>query len=53
MFGDAEERRLVTAVAELANSNPFLPQRMALERRALGDRYVDDLPVWSRREPAT
>jgi len=50
MFHGAEERRVVRAVAELANSNPFLPQRMELERRALGDRYVDDRPVWSRLE---
>ncbi|MEO1998134.1 MAG: sigma 54-interacting transcriptional regulator [Planctomycetaceae bacterium] len=50
MFRSETEKRLVRAIALLANSNPFEPQRMDLERRALGDQFEDDLPVWSWRE---
>lgn len=36
----------VRAVAALAECNPFLPERLDLERRALGDAYVDVGAVW-------
>jgi transcriptional regulator with AAA-type ATPase domain len=42
-----EERRFAQAVADVAYCNPFLPQRMEAERRALGDAYVPSPPVWS------
>ncbi|RYG67550.1 sigma-54 factor interaction domain-containing protein, partial [bacterium] len=35
------------AIADLVYQNPFLPDRIALERQALGDAYVDAGPVWS------
>jgi transcriptional regulator with AAA-type ATPase domain len=40
------ERAIVEAVAALADGNPFLPERVALEQRALGDAFVDDGVVW-------
>jgi transcriptional regulator with AAA-type ATPase domain len=39
--------KLLNAVANLAYSNPFLPQRIEWEKEALGDEYVDAGPVWS------
>ena len=41
------ERRFLTAVARLAYTNPFLPERTAYERAALGRDYVPGSPVWS------
>ena len=41
-----DERAVVSAVAALVDCNPFLPERVALERRALGDAYVDAPSVW-------
>lgn len=43
----ASERRFLQAVAGLAYSNPFLPERIEFERRALGREFVDVEPVWS------
>jgi len=41
-----DERAVVSAVAALADCNPFLPERVALERQALGDAFVDAPSVW-------
>jgi len=41
------ERRFLTAVAGLGYGNPFLPERIAHERAALGKEFVDGGPVWS------
>lgn len=41
------ERKLLTAVSQLAYANPFLPERTELERTALGRDYVAGGPVWS------
>ena len=41
-----DERAVVSAVAALVDCNPFLPERVALERRALGDAFVDAPAVW-------
>ncbi len=40
------ERDLVRAVAGLVDCNPFLPERLELERQALGDVFVPTAPVW-------
>ena len=40
------ERRLVEAIAALTDSNPFLPERVELERRALGRAFVEGKAVW-------
>ena len=41
------ERRFLKAVAGLAYSNPFLPERTQYERAALGRDYVSGSSVWS------
>ncbi|HZU29342.1 MAG TPA: sigma 54-interacting transcriptional regulator [Bryobacteraceae bacterium] len=41
------ERRFLTAVSGLAWCNPFLPERIELERAALGRDFVPVGPVWS------
>ena len=41
------ERRFLTAVAGIAYSNPFLPERLEQERAALGREFVGGGPVWS------
>ncbi len=46
-FLTAKERAFVSAVSELGYSNPFLPERVSLERAALGSEFVDGEPVWS------
>ncbi len=43
----AAERRFLTAVARMAYANPFLPERLAYEREALGHEFVPGGPVWS------
>jgi hypothetical protein len=40
------ERTAVRAVAGLATGNPFLPERIENERRALGDRFRRVTAVW-------
>ena len=37
-----EDLPFVKAVAELSHTNPFLPERMEWERRALGPGYVEE-----------
>jgi DNA-binding NtrC family response regulator len=52
MLSDSE-RDFVTAVAHLAYVNPFVPERIDWERRALGGEHVAFDSVWhSRDDPA-
>ena len=44
----ATERHFLQAVAELSYCNPFLPERIELERSALGDAFQASPAVWSR-----
>ena len=46
LFTDAE-RGFVEALSELVYTNPFTPERIALERRALGAEFVEDAAAWS------
>lgn len=49
LFSPAD-RRFLEAVSRVAFSNPFLPDRIELERKALGDEFqVGSSRVWSRR----
>jgi hypothetical protein len=41
------ERVVAEAIRGLALGNPFLPERLELERQALGDAFVPGPPVWS------
>jgi hypothetical protein len=43
------ERALLRTVSDLAYANPFLPQRVTLERAVLGAEFVEGEPVWSMR----
>ncbi len=43
------ERRLARAVGELIHTNPFGPERMTLEKQALGRAFVARDPIMSRR----
>jgi hypothetical protein len=45
-FLSEPERRVVEAVAGLADENPFLPRRIELERAALGERFQPVAAVW-------
>jgi hypothetical protein len=46
-FLSRAERSFLQAVSQLAYCNPFLPERVELERGALGDDFVEGEPVWS------
>ena len=48
-FMSSEERAFAGAVSELALANPFLPERIAAEKKILGDAFVDAGPVWHAR----
>jgi len=41
------DRALLGAVSELAHCNPFLPERIDLERSVLGPEFLESEPVWS------
>ncbi|HLY37117.1 MAG TPA: sigma 54-interacting transcriptional regulator [Candidatus Binatia bacterium] len=43
----ASEQAAASAIARLAYTNPFLPDRIECERQALGSDFVDAAPVWS------
>ncbi|MEX0884871.1 MAG: sigma 54-interacting transcriptional regulator [Phycisphaeraceae bacterium] len=45
----SSDRTFVRAVSELAYANPFLPQRIELERQALGDAFDADDADWNVR----
>lgn len=42
------ERSFLEAISALTNCNPFLPERIALERTALGSDFVADKADWNR-----
>jgi len=44
---NAQERHLLRITSDLAYSNPFVPERVDLERAALGSEFVEGEPVWS------
>src|SRR5580704_10521285 len=46
-FLSSSERSFLSAVSQLAYSNPFLPERAGCERAALGRDYEASEPVWS------
>ncbi|MCE9546174.1 MAG: sigma-54 factor interaction domain-containing protein [Planctomycetia bacterium] len=48
LFSPAE-RRFAESVSRLAYCNPFLPERIELEREALGEEFEDTQPYWSRQ----
>lgn len=48
-FLSGTQRALLRAVSQLGYCNPFLPERVELERAALGDEFVEGEPVWSYR----
>jgi transcriptional regulator with AAA-type ATPase domain len=41
------ERALLRTISDLAYCNPFLAERVALERAVLGGEFVEGEPVWS------
>lgn len=43
-----DERRMLERFSALARSNPFLPERIAREREALGEDFEDGSSVWSK-----
>ncbi len=45
----ADQRRMLEAVSRLAYCNPFLPERVQLERAVLGDEFEEGEPVWSQQ----
>src|SRR6266704_2205792 len=46
-FLGAAERSLLRTISDLAYCNPFAPDRVTLERAALGREFVEGEPVWS------
>lgn len=49
-FLSPSDRLFVQAVVDLINCNPFLPERIDLERVALGDEFDDTGTVWSKQD---
>ena len=45
----APQRALLRSVSELAYCNPFLPERVQLERAVLGAEFHEGEPVWSQQ----
>ena len=41
-----DERTVFSALAGLVDCNPFLPERVELERQALGSAFVPAAAVW-------
>ena len=54
-FVNSDERAFLQAVSKLGYCNPFLPERVAYEREALGTQFIDGEAVWSLRvdDPST
>ncbi len=48
-FFTPSQREFARVIARLAYCNPFLPERVDLEREALGADFVEVGPVWSKR----
>ena len=51
-FLRTEEKAFAKAISKLVYCNPFLPERIACEREALGDDFVPSSSVWSVRANA-
>ncbi len=49
LFTDDSQRHLARTVSDLAHCNPFLPERLELERQALGTAHVAEDADWNRR----
>ena len=49
----AAERRFAEAVQRMNASNPFLPERIAAERAALGAEFEERGADWNKRPPTT
>ncbi len=45
----AGERSFLERLSRLATANPFLPERIDLERQILEDAFEEGSPVWSKR----
>jgi len=54
-FVNSDERAFLQVVSKLGYCNPFLPERVAYEREALGAEFIDGEAVWSLRvdDPST
>jgi transcriptional regulator with AAA-type ATPase domain len=48
-FTTTSQRTLLQGVSRLAYANPFLPERVELERAVLGGEFIEGEPVWSYR----
>src|ERR1035441_2764800 len=48
-FLTSSQRTLLQGVSRLAYANPFLPERVELERAVLGGEFLEGEPVWSYR----
>ncbi|QDU97279.1 sigma 54-interacting transcriptional regulator [Lignipirellula cremea] len=48
MLVEPEERRFLGLLSRMSHANPFLPERIELERELLGDDAVSTAPVWSK-----
>src|SRR5580704_16540733 len=48
-FLSGTQRALLRAISQLGYCNPFLPERVELERAALGADFVEGEPVWSQQ----
>ncbi len=46
-FLNKRERSFLAAVSDLAHCNPFLPERIDLERKVLGPEFLESEPIWS------
>ena len=47
LFPNAADAEFAEAISSLAYCNPFLPERLAHERAALGPEYVEADVVWN------
>ncbi len=47
-----QEYHFLSSVAKLGYCNPFLPERIAFEKAALGREFVDGGEVWSASRAA-
>jgi len=48
-FMNTAQRTWLQAVSPLSYANPFLPERIELERKVLGSEFLEDETVWSYR----
>ena len=49
LFRSDADRRFAESIRDLIYSNPFNPERLEIERRALGNDILARVPVWSFR----